>query len=59
MLFQWKEDYYVEEQSWLCKLCSSLDSSTNQYVFPPSQVKHFRYCSHDTPRKIDWGLYKK
>ena len=33
LLFQWKADSYVSSQSWLCSLCSSLDS---QHVFPPS-----------------------
>jgi len=35
---QWKDEYMVEQDSWLCQLCSSLDSATNQFAFPPTQV---------------------
>ena len=38
LFFKWKDEYMVEQDSWLCQLCSSLDSATNQFAFPPTQV---------------------
>ena len=48
-LFQWKKEFYILEDPWLCRLCSSLTSITNHFAFPPSQVsscstRYIVYC---------------
>jgi len=35
---QWKDSFSISLDSWLCQLCSSLDSITSQLAFPPTQV---------------------
>ena len=49
--FQWKKEFYIEEDPWLCKLCFSLNSVTNHFAFPPSQVTTMARIIH---RKWNW-----